>query len=73
MRKMLLNGRIYFEKDKNEDGETFYILRLEYGKNYIISLVRESLEDLLKDVPGFLIQSIDIDSKKVEQKMGVIN
>ena len=70
---MLLNGKIFFEQETNDDGDTFYILRLEYGKNNIISLVRDRLDDLLKDVPGFINQSIDVDAKKLEQNMGVIN
>jgi len=72
MREKLFDADIQFEREDG-DGETFFILRLEFGKKNILTLVRNDFEELLKEVPAFIKHSISMSSEKVNEKLRVAN
>ena len=73
MRDMLLDAKIQFEQEESKEGENFYILRLEFGKKNILTLVRSNFEELLDEVPGFIKHSIRMNTEKLNQKVGIEN
>ena len=72
MREKLFDANIQFERE-DDDGETFFILRLEFGKKNILTLVRNDFEELLKEVPGFIKHSMRMSSESIDKKAGIAN
>ena len=72
MREKLFDAEIQFEREDG-DGETFFILRLEFGKKNILTLVRKDFEELLKEVPGFIKHSMSMSTESMNKKLGIAN
>ncbi len=60
MRDIMLDAKIVFEQESDCKGDVFYILRMEFGKNNILTLVRNDLDELLNEIPDFIRHTMKI-------------